>query len=1273
MPNAGFIYDSTADWQRFTGSKRVFNGAVKLAYRDTASDLGLANIVVNYRFGQNQNLHSSVGATNDATIETAGAGSVEFVEEGVRSRAANGGDPDSANAGAIRCGGPLSGYTTLQSDPSPAPGVVYDTVVSLWTRFSWGYSWYLWGLYHAYRDDRGYTMSTEDVFSMLGNWQGFNYYGQSIDLGGAWRSSIAFQQYGVFAPYFDGLPHHILFHLFWYDAPYKKGIKARMFVDGKYVTEEHNDGMDSVLLGPRDSIQPTILARSYSSPTDNGTWGAFIIQGGYPDAIDEFALAHCPVALAEGGTRYINPPWQPHQQVLPLPKRHSDPATLGWDNGYFILTGPVESGTGGPTTAVNHVRATAFILPLMQQDGPWANLAAYDWRCAAFWDFEYAYDSNNPTPPDLTNRVTGTIATAVGGGMYPVENWRLPGSQGLYLNYGSIEYQVPFSTRGTLACWFRRSSYGHLVGFSDASGPSGTIGDGPAIYVKDNGHVEFKIRCSLYSRTQNCSFDMPMDGDWHHVAATWEPGFSAKLYIDGVLQDDKKMAMPALTQTIAGNPYLWIGGQCPEAPSGYGSAVDNVAYYTDALSADAIADLAQGGMYPSRPAKGLAAQYYSPSSGQYVFRIDPNLDFTYNWGGPGPDPSLDNSNFSVIWQGKLVVPATDDYTFFMEYQDRMRLVIDGRTILESTNAGSNSQQSDPITLGAGEHDIRVEWAVSSSSSTMKLYWETATMSRQVIPASHFRPMRFARPMYANRAQVAARASENFFAATDASLPWSQWYDLENGRIQQIGAQGLGRYVQARLRLYPSDDDRRLFSTGLDKLELFQSQDISTTTAYTTDFTAGMPDWLYADRPNNWSATTGKLVSKTDGYGSIAQTILFRPDIVWPLKMTLQADISGATSTFYFVFGYNQPKDFYCAGAVSGKWTIARWDGTNFTTLAQTASPTPAINTTYTASLVLDRNVVTLIVGGSPVVSYAFPSATAFASKPLGFGAKGGSSAITVDNMSLAISEYGSWQDGTSDLPATLHVPDYGGLPARIKVYARADLDIPARMAVYYIGPDTNIEGKLFVRGRLYLRRQAPRQRAIRPERPHRGHSAHRRDRHSRPHLRSAVRRRGPLSRAHRSHRAIQHARRRGPAVRAAALRRGTHPGLANRRQGPAGDDLRSAGNPRQGRQSHRLATGPDLADGHARHLRLGLRALAQGADRWLSLQLRHRAGADARHELALHHRQYARHEHHRAGQVVLHHRRHQRGRRDGAQGGLRGLVQPSADAPWHHADADKWV
>ncbi|MDO9542680.1 MAG: PA14 domain-containing protein, partial [Kiritimatiellia bacterium] len=83
------------------------------------------------------------------------------------------------------------------------------------------------------------------------------------------------------------------------------------------------------------------------------------------------------------------------------------------------------------------------------------------------------------------------------------------------------------------------------------------------------------------------------------------------------------------------------------------------------------------------------------------------------WGVP-------SKNFSALWEGILRVPETDEYLFFSQNDDGLRLIIDGKKIIDnwcdqSWGASSTGVQ---VHLSAGDHQIAVEHYNSEGESAL---------------------------------------------------------------------------------------------------------------------------------------------------------------------------------------------------------------------------------------------------------------------------------------------------------------------------------------------------------------------------------------------------------------------------------------------------------------------------------------------------------------------------------------------------------------------------
>lgn len=97
--------------------------------------------------------------------------------------------------------------------------------------------------------------------------------------------------------------------------------------------------------------------------------------------------------------------------------------------------------------------------------------------------------------------------------------------------------------------------------------------------------------------------------------------------------------------------------------------------------------------------------------------------------------SSDDSQFVLArFTGELEVPKEEAYTFYMIGDDGFRLYIDDELVIDFwQQAWDKEQVSEPITLTAGRHDIRVEYLQGWGGAYVKLQWESPSIEKQVVP------------------------------------------------------------------------------------------------------------------------------------------------------------------------------------------------------------------------------------------------------------------------------------------------------------------------------------------------------------------------------------------------------------------------------------------------------------------------------------------------------------------------------------------------------------
>lgn len=142
---------------------------------------------------------------------------------------------------------------------------------------------------------------------------------------------------------------------------------------------------------------------------------------------------------------------------------------------------------------------------------------------------------------------------------------------------------------------------------------------------------------------------------------------------------------------------------------------------------------------------GLTGSYYNGTNfNTFVSkRVDKVLQFDQSSGAPAL--GLTATSFSVRWEGKIKVPLSGSWTFYLTADNGRRLyvqslttpIIDAFATDGSTPAGTSTAT---ITLNTGQfYDIKVEWNNGGSVAELKLEWQHASRPREVVPQEFLYP------------------------------------------------------------------------------------------------------------------------------------------------------------------------------------------------------------------------------------------------------------------------------------------------------------------------------------------------------------------------------------------------------------------------------------------------------------------------------------------------------------------------------------------------------
>ena len=131
------------------------------------------------------------------------------------------------------------------------------------------------------------------------------------------------------------------------------------------------------------------------------------------------------------------------------------------------------------------------------------------------------------------------------------------------------------------------------------------------------------------------------------------------------------------------------------------------------------------------PEHGLLARYYNNINLEgppVVERIDREINF--GWGGSPPKPKM-SSQFSVRWEGRIKIDRSDNYIFYINSDEGVRLFIDDRPIIDTWSAENRTMEnSGEAMLKTGFSKIRIEYYFNQRFADIQLLWSSGRFKQR---------------------------------------------------------------------------------------------------------------------------------------------------------------------------------------------------------------------------------------------------------------------------------------------------------------------------------------------------------------------------------------------------------------------------------------------------------------------------------------------------------------------------------------------------------------
>ena len=117
---------------------------------------------------------------------------------------------------------------------------------------------------------------------------------------------------------------------------------------------------------------------------------------------------------------------------------------------------------------------------------------------------------------------------------------------------------------------------------------------------------------------------------------------------------------------------------------------------------------------------GLLAVYRTAQT--KIERLDPQVSF--DWGSDSPDVRLAAGPFEANWTGLFLVKGDGKHRFHAYLQGEVKLLLNGKTVLEGSSGKPKWISGKDVELEFGEQEIEVRYKKTGNGAVIKLFWSS---------------------------------------------------------------------------------------------------------------------------------------------------------------------------------------------------------------------------------------------------------------------------------------------------------------------------------------------------------------------------------------------------------------------------------------------------------------------------------------------------------------------------------------------------------------------
>jgi Flp pilus assembly protein TadG len=140
---------------------------------------------------------------------------------------------------------------------------------------------------------------------------------------------------------------------------------------------------------------------------------------------------------------------------------------------------------------------------------------------------------------------------------------------------------------------------------------------------------------------------------------------------------------------------------------------------------------------------GLRGQYYNytekaPPKNVFngaplVIQTDQTINFSWGSGVPIFNGPITNNKFAVRWIGQVMPLASEEYTFYTDTDDGVRLSVGGHQLFDGWTNTTHSERGTITLNRCVKYDIQMDYFDGNGSASAYLRWSSNRQSYEIIP------------------------------------------------------------------------------------------------------------------------------------------------------------------------------------------------------------------------------------------------------------------------------------------------------------------------------------------------------------------------------------------------------------------------------------------------------------------------------------------------------------------------------------------------------------